>query len=63
LTGEALEFSGGASVLLSCRVTTQFGRETVSPTMVDTTTEKPAVESSDAASLYFCPTTLGCEAD
>jgi hypothetical protein len=54
-------FSGGASVLLSCRVTMQLGRATLSPTVVDTTTERPAVESCEAASLYFCPTTLGAE--
>jgi hypothetical protein len=40
----------------------QLGRATVSPTVVDTTTDAPAVESWEAASLYFCPTTLGCEA-
>jgi hypothetical protein len=45
LTGEALVFSGGASVLLSCRVTMQFGRATESPTVVDTTTDTPAAES------------------
>jgi hypothetical protein len=45
LTGEALVFSGGASVLLSCRVTMQLGRATLSPTVVDTTTDRPAVES------------------
>lgn len=62
LTGEALVFSGAGSVLACCRVTMQFDRPTVSPTVVDTTTDKPAVESCDEASLYFCPTTLGCEA-
>jgi hypothetical protein len=45
LVGEALVFSGGASVLPSCRVTMQFGRVTLSPTVVDTTTDKPAAES------------------
>ncbi len=39
----------------------QLGRATLSPTVVDTTTERPAVESCEAASLYFCPTTLGAE--
>jgi hypothetical protein len=45
LTGEALVFSGGASVLPSCRATMQFGRVTLSPTVVDTTTDMPAAES------------------
>jgi hypothetical protein len=40
----------------------QSGRETVSPTVVDTTTDKPAEESWEVASLYFCPTTFGCDA-
>ena len=40
----------------------QSGRVTLSPTVVDTTTDKPAAESAAAASLYFCPTTSGCEA-
>jgi hypothetical protein len=54
-------FSGGASVLLSCRVTMKLGRATLSPTVVDTITDRPAVESCEAASLYFCHMTLGCE--
>jgi hypothetical protein len=62
LVGEALVFSGAGSVLLCCRVTMQFDRSTVSPTVVDTTTDTPAEDSADEASLYFCPTTLGCEA-
>ena len=45
LTGEPLVFSGADSVLLCCRVTMQFGRESVSPTVVDTTTDNPAAES------------------
>jgi hypothetical protein len=59
LVGEALVFAGGASVLLCCRVTMQSDRPTVSPTVVDTTTDRPAEDSWDEASLYFCPTTLG----
>jgi hypothetical protein len=61
-TAEALVFSGAGSVLPCCHVTMQSGRETVSPTVVDTTTETPAVESCEVASLYFCPTTLGGDA-
>jgi hypothetical protein len=53
LTGEALVFSGAGSVLPCCRVTMQFDRSTVSPTVVDTTTDKPAEDSCDEASLYF----------
>jgi hypothetical protein len=37
----------------------QSDRSTLSPTVVDTTTPKPADDSADDASLYFCPTTLG----
>jgi len=62
VTGEALVFSGAASVLACCRVTMQSARSTLSPTVVDTTTDTPAPESCDVASLYFWPTTLGCEA-
>jgi hypothetical protein len=61
-TGEALEFSGAGSVLLCWRVTMQSARSTVSSTVVDTTTDNPAPESCDVASLYFSPTTFGCEA-
>jgi hypothetical protein len=61
LVGDALVFSGAGSVLPCCRVTMQFDRSTVSPTVVDTTTDRPADDSADEASLYFCPTTLGCE--
>lgn len=42
LTGEALLFSGAGSVLPCCRVTMQSDLETVSPTVVDTTTDRPA---------------------
>jgi hypothetical protein len=59
LVGEALVFSGAGSVRLCCRVTMQSDRSTLSPTVVDTTTPKPADDSADDASLYFCPTTLG----
>jgi hypothetical protein len=62
LTGEALVFSGGGSVLPSCRVTMQSGRSMVSPTVVETTTDWPAPVRADLASLYFCPTTSGGEA-
>jgi hypothetical protein len=40
--GDALVFSGGASVLLCCLVTMQSDRSTVSPTVVVTTTDSPA---------------------
>jgi hypothetical protein len=62
LTGEALVFSGAGWVLPCCHVTMQSGRSTVSPTVVETTTEKPAPVRAELASLYFCPTTLGAEA-
>jgi hypothetical protein len=61
-TGEAAVFSGAASVLACCRVTMQSGRTTLSPTVVETTTDKPAEDSWPAASPYFCPTTFGSEA-
>jgi hypothetical protein len=58
---DALVFSGAASVLLCWFVTMQSDRSTLSPTVVDTTTDEPE-PSEDLASLYFCPMTFGDEA-
>jgi len=60
--GEALVFSGAATLLPCCRVTMQSGRATLSPTVVDTTTDNPAEDRASVASLYFCPTTFGSDA-
>lgn len=59
--GDALVFCGAGWVLACCRVTAQSGRSTVSPTVVDTTTDKPAEDKAPVASLYFCPITFGSD--